>query len=514
MHLYCPVCGKEYPLETSALFCPESTQNGIHPLIKQENPDELARVFPTTLTKRWNDKKLSFSVFREFMASYQLAAEHGKASWWVERILALSDACERITGRGFIRTPEIQADELAQAIDLPKGSLFVKNETLQMMGSHKSRHFAGVIMHLETLREIDAAASNKKTLAIVSRGAAVMEAAAVAAAAGYQLYAFLPEDINQKTLSVLTNLGTKVVKVSKSPSDSGKDPCHARYVEALQKFGWFPLTPFGHNVWSAVEGAETMEYEFLFNQYTIDAPLDVQVLQVGGGSMANAVAGANALFERLNIIRKLPRFYTCQTADCYPLAQSYFLVLRELGRKGVVTLPPELAMLLEGNFDARALMENNLGQIKMTASLIAEMYPKIKDDMEAVFVEVGKQRNEFFKVWIPEKEEPAPVHDRTYDGLEIVRHMIVSGGLPLIANESELEKAQSLVSAHTDIEISAVGSAGLAGLQKLVKSKLVRQGERCGIFLTGAEINDQGLEIIQSRVISLTDEDDIAKLIA
>ena len=36
--------------------------------------------------------------------------------------------------------------------DLPKGSLFVKNETLQLLGSHKSRHLAGAIMHLETLR--------------------------------------------------------------------------------------------------------------------------------------------------------------------------------------------------------------------------------------------------------------------------------------------------------------------------------------------------------------------------
>lgn len=100
------------------------------------------------------------------MASYQLANAHGKASWWVERVLALSNACERMTGRGFIRTPEIQADDLAQAIDLPKGSLFVKNETLQLMGSHKSRHLAGAIMHLETLREISEEPEEKKTLAI------------------------------------------------------------------------------------------------------------------------------------------------------------------------------------------------------------------------------------------------------------------------------------------------------------------------------------------------------------
>ena len=514
MHLYCPVCDKEYPLETNALFCPESTEDGIHPLIKREDPSELARVFPTTLTKRWNDKKLPFSVFREFMASYQLAAKHGKASWWVERVLALSDACERMTGRGFIRTPELQADDLAQALDLPKGSLFVKNETLQLMGSHKSRHFAGVIMHLETLREIsDDPAAAKKTLAIYSQGNAITEAAAVAGAAGYKLYAFVPERIEEDIVSVLTNLGTTVVKVASETRETDLALCRQRYQEALKKFDWSPLTSYGHDLWSAIEGAETMEYEFLFNQYLIDTPLDVQVVQVGGGSLANAVASANSLFKSLDIIRKLPRLYTCQTTDCYPLAQSYFLVLRELGRGGVVTLPPELAMLLESSFDAKDLLENNLRQIKMTAELIAEMYPKIRDDMEAVFIEVGKKRNEFFKVWISEENSlDAPMDNKTYDGLEIIRHMIISGGLPLITSPDELKKAQELALEKTGIDLSLVGSSALAGLRLLVQSKLVHQGEHCGIFFTGTKVNDKGLPAVQNRIITLAENENISKL--
>jgi len=514
MHLYCPVCDKEYPLETNALFCPESTENSIHPLVKREDPAELARVFPTTLTKRWNDKKLPFSVFREFMASYQLAAANGKASWWVERVLALSDACERMTGRGLVRTPELQADNLAEAIDLPKGSLFVKNETLQVMGSHKSRHFAGVIMYLETMREIsDDPASAKKTLAIYSQGNALTEAAAVAGAAGYKLYAFVPEQIKEDIVSVLTNLGTTVVKVKNKAQQSNIDLCRQRYQESLKKFHWFPLTPYGHDLWSAVEGAETMEYEFLLNQYLIDAPLDVQVVQVGGGSLANAVAGANSLFKSLDIIRKLPRLYSCQTTDCYPLAQNYFFVLRELGRNGVVTLPPELAMLLEGDFDAKDLMENNLRQIKMTAELIAEMYPKIRDGMETVFAEIGKKRNEFFSVWrSKENASDLSVNDENYDGLEIIHHMIISGGLPLIAAPDELEKARGLALEKTGIALTAIGSAALAGLRLLVKSKLVRQGEHCGIFFTGTKTDNRGLPVVQNFVVTLSENEDISKL--
>lgn len=516
MELYCPVCDKEYPLETHSLFCPESTENGVHPLIKRENTAELARVFPTTLTKRWNDNKLSFSVFREFMASYQLANAHGKASWWVERVLALSNACERMTGRGFIRTPEIQADDLAQAIDLPKGSLFVKNETLQLMGSHKSRHLAGAIMHLETLREISDEPEEKKTLAIFSCGNAAMGAAAIAGAAGYQLYAFVPDHVSETVVSILTNLGTNVVKVSRDGSVGEGDPCNLRYQEALKKFGWVPFTSYGHDIWSAVEGAETLEYEFLFNQYLIDAPLDVQVVQVGGGGLANAVSCANALFRRLDIIRKLPRFYTCQTASCYPLAQSYFMVLRELGRDGVVTLPPELAMLLEGNFDAKALLENNLGQIKMTAGLIAEMYPKIQEDLEAVFVKVGQNRNDYFKAWtanVPESVAEGILDDTTYDGLEVVRNMIISGGLPLIADEDELTKAHELAREHTGVDLSATGSAGLAGLRQLIKNKLVQHGERCGILFTGVGERKSDLPVVQNRVFTLNSGDNISKLV-
>ena len=230
MRLYCPVCNKEFPLDIKDLACPESSDDGVHPLIKLEDADELSRVFPTILTKRWNEGKLSFSVFREFMASYQLANEHGKASWWLERVLALSNACERLTGRGFVRTPEIQADELAEAVDLPKGSLFVKNETLQLLGSHKSRHLAGAIMHLETLREISGEDQDKKTLAIFSCGNAAMGAAAIAGAAGYQLYAFVPDHVSDSVVAILTNLGTNVVKVSRDGNVGEGDPCNLRNI--------------------------------------------------------------------------------------------------------------------------------------------------------------------------------------------------------------------------------------------------------------------------------------------
>lgn len=366
-------------------------------------------------------------------------------------------------------------------------------------------------MHLETLREIAGESAEKKTLATVGHGSTAVAAAALASAAGYKLYVFLPDSAKDETIALLTNLGAFVVKAG------DKESVHACYAAALKKFGWIPFMTCGRDIWSAVEGAETLEYEFLFNQYLTDAPLDVQVVQVGCGGMANAVASANALFKRLDVIRKLPRLYTCQTTGCYPLAQSYFSVLREMGRDGVVTLSPELAMQLEGEFDAQTVLENNLGQIKMTASLITEMYPKIKDDVEAVLKRVGENRNDFFKPWaneIPNSVATGILDDTTYDGLEIVRAMLVSGGLPLIVDEESLQKAYELAKTHTAVNTYASGSAGLAGLRYLVKNKLVQQGERCGLLFTGVGEHKCDLPIVAERVLTINSADGISALVA
>lgn len=501
MRLYCPVCDKEYPLETESPYCPESTDKGLHPLIKREERGELERVFPTILTKRWNDGKISFSVFREFSASYQLAAEHGKASWWVERAVALSDACEQLTGRGLVRTPVIQADDLAKELDMPPATLFVKNESLQMMGSHKIRHFAGEIMHLETLREI--AETPKKTLACFCNGTTAVCAASVAKAAGYDLYVFLSEKVDDSILALLTNLNASVVVAEDGTAEE-------RYEAALKKFGWAPFSLYARDVWSATEGAETLQYEFLFHQYQEDAPLDAEIVQVGGGGFANAVAAANALFKRLSILRVLPRFYACQPAESYPLAQSYFKVLRELGRNSVITLPPELAMLLESEFDAKDLLENNLGQIKMTAGLLSEMYPKVAEGFDRMFAYIGENRNDYFTPTAQELKDFG--NDAAYDGLEVVRNMMISGGLPVIADNAELEKANAAASKLTGAPMPLTGSAGLAGLKLLLKNKLVLPGERCGVVFTGAVYRTSDLPQIPEKVFVLTEKDDISKI--
>lgn len=70
-----------------------------------------------------------------------------------------------------------------------------------------------------------------------------MGAAAIAGAAGYQLYAFVPDHVSETVVSILTNLGTNVVKVSRDGSVGEGDPCNLRYQEALKNSAGFRLRP-------------------------------------------------------------------------------------------------------------------------------------------------------------------------------------------------------------------------------------------------------------------------------
>ncbi|MCQ2914559.1 MAG: pyridoxal-phosphate dependent enzyme [Alphaproteobacteria bacterium] len=512
MYLQCPICETKFPLETDKNCCPNSSSKGKHPLVKVDENEELHRIFPTALTKRWNANKLSFSVFREFTGSYQLALKFGKSAWWLEKVISLSNECKKLSGIGFVRTSHCQADDLAKQIDIPAGTLFVKNETEQMMGSHKARHLAGVIMHLETLREINK--TERKPLAIFAKGNAVVSAAIIAKAAGYKLYAFVPENIDATAEAVLTNYGTTVVKVEQNETET-EDSCFIRYQQALKEFDWIPFAYYGHEIWSAVEGAELLEYEFLFNQYLIDAPLDVQVVQVGGAGLANAIATASQLFKKLNIIRKLPRFYACQTTGCYPLAHSYFLVLRELGRRGIVTLHPELSVALESDFDATYILSNYLLQIKMTALVISELAPRISESINDAIKYIGHNRNEFFKSWL-ELNNNSSAQDafdyKTYDGLGIVKAMLISGGFPIIVDDDSVLKAQEQIVQTTNPFVSLPGSVGLAGLKYMIDKKIVLKGERCGLIFTGKTKIKSELKTDTNFVVDLKNNDEIKKI--
>ncbi len=54
--------------------------------------------------------------------------------------------------------------------------------------------------------------------------------------------------------------------------------------------------------------------------------------------------------------------------------------------------------------------------------------------------------------------------DETYDWWAVVEGMRASGGRPVVVNEGAIACARDLACRHTDVQASATGTAGLAGI--------------------------------------------------
>jgi cysteine synthase len=88
-------------------------------------------------------------------------------------------------------------------------SIGVKNETGNVTESHKGRHLMATLLYLEALRELRGETA-RKVLVIYSCGNAALAAAAVARAGGYELHAFVPDDVDHAVGAMLAQRGAVV----------------------------------------------------------------------------------------------------------------------------------------------------------------------------------------------------------------------------------------------------------------------------------------------------------------
>ena len=88
-------------------------------------------------------------------------------------------------------------------------------------------------------------------------------------------------------------------------------------------------------------------------------------------------------------------------------------------------------------------------------------------------------------VWEGEPSSAADgiLDDETYDWLGIVNGMAASGGSPAVASEAHVLQANELSLAHTAINASFTGTAGLAGLLE-IRSQ-IRDDERVAVIFSG-----------------------------
>jgi threonine synthase len=374
-----------------------------------------------------------FIRHRELFTAWHAAQAKGLTdAAYADLVRALDARIAAVDGRGFRVTPFTHAQTLSKRLDL---DVWVKDETGNVSGSHKSRHLFGILLYLAVVER-----GERPPLAIASCGNAALAAAVLARAVERALTVFVPPHAEASVLERLHALGATVVPCPRVPGQAG-DPCVHGFHDAIHA-GALPFCVQGSENGLTIEGGETLVEEMLAAGAP---PFDHLVVQVGGGALASACARAFARAVENGRLLRMPRMHTVQTEGAWPLRRAWGLWQERQRHTGI---SPEEALRY-----------------------------------------AGAHRSEFMWPW---EEAPTSVaegilDDETYDWLAVLRGMAESGGVPVVAAEATLKEAHNLALTHTGVAVSPTGSAGLAGLLRLQRDGVIKPGERVALIFSGVE---------------------------
>jgi len=478
--LVCHGCGHEAPLDEIRPYrCREGE--------RRDNVDHvLRRVFDASTFKAWSDSETifrdlelnPFRKYRHLLYSYQIARLGGITDTAYLRIVDRLDAAiADVDGGGFRATPFALSNELAHSIGLESNSLWVKDETDNVSGSHKARHLMGIMLWLEVIRALRRPEGTAPKLAIASCGNAALAAAVVARAAGRPLEVFVPPDADARIAKRLVELGAELTLCPRRESDPFGDPCYLRFLEAWRE-GALPFTVQAKRNGMTLEGGCTLAWEIVSTLLSKTVKLDHLVIQVGGGALAASCLEGLRNARDLGLIERLPRIHTVQTASGYPLRRAYDRLVSRLLRVDRPA-PASSRSQSRSEFDFAADSARAL---------------RIRDDFPSATVaqEIAhgiRHRADFMWAWETQPQSIAYgiLDDETYDWVAVTEGMLETGGLPLVVSEQRLAEAHRLAHAHTSIPVEPTGSAGLAGLIELQHSGVIRPGETAAILFSGVE---------------------------
>jgi threonine synthase len=349
-----------------------------------------------------------------------------------------------VDGHPFRVTPFARSEALSAALGFSAtGGVWVKDETGNVSGSHKARHLFGTLLELvvEEARR-DAASSRQRVarapLAIASCGNAALAAAVVARAAQRHLDVFIPSDADPVVVERLRALGATCTVCVREPGVAG-DPTYHALLRAVAA-GAVPFTCQGNLNGLAIEGGETLGWELAAAVGEPDGPsrLDRAVVQVGGGALLSSVI-AGLRYSGAD----LPRIHAVQPSTVHPLARAF----------------------------------------ERVRSRVAAGEP-----VDDALADAARHRSAFMWPWEQEPHSVAHgiIDDETYDWRACVAGMLASGGSPLVASEATLEEANALARETTGIDVDHTGSAGLAGLLDLLRTRAVGPDETVALLFTGA----------------------------
>lgn len=368
---------------------------------------------------------------------------------YIRLVGQIDAAVAAVDGPGFRITPLARSASLSDALGFAAaGGVWVKDETGNVSGSHKARHLFGTLLELaveEARRAASAGpaaaavpAAARAPLAIASCGNAALAAAVVARAAERHLDVFIPRDADPAVVARLRSLGAACTVCERQPGVAG-DPTYHALLGAIAA-GAVPFTCQGNLNGLAIEGGETLGWELAAAVGTPGGPprLDRVVVQVGGGALLSSVIGGLQYGGAV-----LPRIHAVQPATVHPLVRAF-----ERVRARVAAGEPA----------------------------------------SHVLADAARHRSAYMWPWEDEPHSLAHgiIDDETYDWRVCVAGMLASGGGPVIVSEAVLDEANGMARTATGVNVDHTGSAGLAGLLELVRTRAIHPDENVAVLFTGA----------------------------
>lgn len=389
-----------------------------------------------------------FVRYRALFHAYHVARAAGWGDTrYVDLVRELDDAVAAVDGHGFRVTPLVRSPRLAREAGLaPGGTVWAKDETGNVAGSHKARHLFGILLELRVAEALGTA-DPATPLAIASCGNAALAAAVVAKATGRVLRVFVPTTADAAVVDRLRSLGALVVTCARRRGEAG-DPSYLRLQDALRK-GAVPFTCQGPDNGLAIEGGATLAWEIADELRAGGAAIGRIVVQVGGGALASGIALGFDDAAGIGAIDAPPRLDTVQTHAGWPLLRAWERVVADLGLEPGT--PADPGLLREG------------------------------------MRRVANRRSRYMWPWETEPHSVAHgiLDDETYDWLAVVRAMAATGGRSVVVGEDELLAANALAREATGIDADETGTAGVAGLLALSRAGVLAAGEQVAVVLSG-----------------------------
>ncbi len=308
--------------------------------------------------------------------------------------------------------PLLEAKNLARELKMKR--LLIKDETKNPTASFKDRPMSvGVSKAVEF---------GARKVVTASSGNAAIALAAYAAKAGIECHAFVPAGASMSKLAQLSIYGAHVVKVAR---EGVGDPTYKLMRAAWERFGWHPIPSCGAFNPYQPEGSKTISYE-ICEQLGWKAP-DWVVVPVGAGTLLSGNAKGYVEFERLGLIKRVPRLAAIQAEGCAPLVKAF--------KEG--TPPHEIPTCQNP---------------KTVAGGLVDPYP-----------------------WDADTAIPAVKRSK---------------GTAEAVSDAEILEAEKLLARCEGIFAEPSGAAGLAGLRKLLDAGAIDHSDAVVVEVTGGGLKD------------------------